>query len=75
MDKAVLGKSSEHQSTIGVDLSAGGDHLTGELHLIQAVERVGQVEPHSAQTATGEPLDGDRDRRLRRCPAGLAMAA
>jgi hypothetical protein len=52
MDKAVLGKSSEHQSTIGVDLSAGGDHLTGELHLIQPLI----VLARSSRTRPRRPL-------------------
>jgi hypothetical protein len=38
----------------------GADDFVGELHLIHAVVYLGQIEPHSAQTATGEPLDGDR---------------
>jgi hypothetical protein len=64
MSEAVVAEPSEHEGTIGVDLGAGGDDLAGELHLIQAVEHVGQFEPCSAQTATGQALDGDRDRRL-----------
>jgi hypothetical protein len=33
------------------------------------------MQPHSAQTAAGQPLDGDRDRRLSGCPTRLAVAA
>src|SRR5215203_1543133 len=33
------------------------------------------MQPRSAQTAAGEPLDGDGDRRLLGCRARLAVAA
>jgi hypothetical protein len=36
MGEAVVGEPGEDQGAIGVDLGAGGDDLTGELHLIQA---------------------------------------
>ncbi len=70
VSETVVAESGEHEGAIGVDLGAGGDDLAGELHLIRAVEPVGQIEPHSAQPATGEPLDGDGDRRLLRCHQG-----
>jgi hypothetical protein len=41
MSEAVVGESGEYEGAIGVDLGAGGDDLTGELHLIQAVGHLG----------------------------------
>ena len=75
MSETVVAESGEHECAIGMNLGAGGDNFGGELDLIHGVGHLGQIEPHSAQTATGEPLDGDRDRRFLRCPAGLAVAA
>ena len=75
MGESVVAESGEHEGAIGVDLGARGDDLTGKHDLIQAAGQVGELQPRSTQTATGEPLDGDGDRRLLGCPARLAVAA
>ena len=53
MREAVVTEPGQHPGAIGVDLGAGRDDVAGELHLIQAVEHLGQIEPRSAQTAAG----------------------
>jgi hypothetical protein len=62
--KPFVAEPGKQPGAVGVDLGAGGDDVASEFHLIHAVGHFGQIEPRTAQTAIGQPLDGDRDRCL-----------